>query len=258
MYRKWPMPDTEVRKDVKFIFVLSLARSGSTVFAEMLNTLPSSVVLHEKGEGQWLIRGMCERGKWNKGKKMNYDSIKKVWSKRVSLIEKLSGNKVKFVIEKSPPNIMRVEEIRKNFENISFLSLNRNPIAYCSSSFKNNYGYEYENDRKKIFEEIAKGWIERSRVLKKWIEKYDVKHTSYERLCKYTSKCISKIHDKYFCDEKVHRGNINRKVSEQEIVNMNKKQISNLKEDDFVSIKSVLSSHLSLLSFFGYEDIINN
>ena len=86
--------------NVKFIFIVTPPYSGSTVLAKILNTSPTSMMLHPRGEGQWLIPSMCTHDRWNPIKRIDWPLVKKTWYSRYNAINDLVGN-IRIIIVKT-------------------------------------------------------------------------------------------------------------------------------------------------------------
>ena len=72
-----------------------------------------------------------------------------------------SNRKIDFVIEKSPPNMMRIVELSTHFKRLSLIANNRNPYANCASILYRNFDAESFNlqERKEILLGLAGDWI---------------------------------------------------------------------------------------------------
>ena len=70
------------------------------------------MILQPRGEGQWLVSGLCEKDRWNPEKEVNYLSVKATWLNVYQQVSRLTKN-VDVVIEKSLPNMMRIEQLSR-------------------------------------------------------------------------------------------------------------------------------------------------
>jgi len=75
----WPIPNYKNNNEPHFLFIITPPYSGSTALAKFLNTSKQISLFGLKGEGQWLIPGLCEKNRWEKDKYINYSSVKAVW-----------------------------------------------------------------------------------------------------------------------------------------------------------------------------------
>ena len=121
---RWPKPDFRPNDEPQFIFWLTFRNSGSTAIAQLLSTNPLVALLNKRGEGQWLVPGMCEHDRWDEAKPVDFDSVKAVWLNRYQQIKaRRTDREIKYILEKSPPNIMRIR---------SLIGLFRKTIAVAS------------------------------------------------------------------------------------------------------------------------------
>ena len=64
-FDKWPVPEHGIKEEPFFLFIITPPRSGSTALAQILNSAQETTFLNKRGEGQWLIPGLCEADRWN-------------------------------------------------------------------------------------------------------------------------------------------------------------------------------------------------
>jgi hypothetical protein len=246
----------ESTNEPRFLFILTPPFSGSTLLAKILNTSKNTMLLHEKGEGQWLIPQMCEPDRWKPEKKIDWKVVKLVWLNQYKRVFS-QENHTALIVEKSPPNIVRAEQIFKHFNNAVFMAFNRNPYANCSSILHRNYVVEKLSKEKRIaiLENLARLWIFRSRHIRSFIEVHNIYYFTYEAFCEQPIKCINGLIE--ICPElKDVNVNAHVKVKDykaQGIVNQNPRQIEWLDQDEIAVISSVLSAEEALLKFFGYS-----
>jgi len=199
---------------------------------------------------------MCEADRWDREKKIVWQSVRSVWLKRVGLIRALVQD-IEVIIEKSPPNLVRMDQLTEVFPNHSVTAYNRDPYANCSSIL---YRYraprnDSEEARVKIVSEIAAQWLSRSGWIKRWIEKWQLTHFTYEQFCADPAACVSKVAVSIPALRTVD-SNRSVKVKDhgrQGIVDFNAEQISRLSDREVDAISGVLAKDLELVSFFGYE-----
>jgi len=254
--RKWPCPNYNIEKEPHFLFIITPSYSGSTALAQILNSSNSTTFLHENGEGQWLIPGMCETDRWDREKTINWESVRSIWLKRIELIKALDRN-VELVIEKSPPNLVRIDKLIKVFPNHSLMAFNRNPYANCSSILYRHHDpkNKREKERIKIVSRIADKWLFRSGWIKKWIDEWDLTYFTYEQFCTEPEACVSKLAVNLSALQTVDV-NTNIKVKDykiQAIANFNAEQISKLSQKEVDAISNVLTKDPKLVSFFDYD-----
>ncbi|MEO1079762.1 MAG: sulfotransferase [Pseudomonadota bacterium] len=250
------MPDIDIPlQEPVFLIVLSPPYSGSTALAQLLNTGHHSMLLHRKGEGQWLVPGMCQADRWDHRKPVLWDSVRAVWLAKIREVEELTG-RVDVVIEKSPPNLVRVKELLKTFPNHQIVTFVRDPFANCSSIFFRHYVKENSSvkDRIATLQHLARGWLDRSRLIERWREQRNSVHFSYEDLCSDPSTQVQAIVDKVPRLDGIDIGSplSVKGYRAQPLTNHNARQIGLLCEEELDGIAQVLRKHESMLERLGY------
>lgn len=253
---KWPILPYKEDIQPHFLFILTLPYSGSTALTHIINTSPRTTILHEKGEGQWIIPGLCEVDRWDKNKHIELESIKSVWLNKYQKISKTT-QPIDVVVEKSPPNMMRIEKLILIFKNYSFIANNRNPYAVCASMLYRNYKSELKSQNSRIvsLEHLAHSWISRSYRLKELIIKFDIPLLTYEQFCNNPYLIKSKLQLPKGVAESINpKAKVKVKDYEcQTIINQNKRQILNLTNKDKEILSSIFCTHKNLLNFFNYK-----
>ena len=257
---RWPLPAYQENNEPHFLFIITPPFSGSTALSELINTSHRTMLLQERGEGQWLIPGLCENDRWASEKEIEYQSIKAVWLHTFQKIQRLTQN-IDVVIEKSPPNLVRIEKIANQFSNYSFLANNRNPYANCASILYRNHDAENLDSKQRIeiLSNLIKKWLSRSEELKNLIIKHNIPLLTYEDFCEKPSNILNKLNLPNGVKETINP-NAEIKVKDykiQKISNQNKRQISKLTTIEISHISSILKDHRKVLEFFGYYDGIN-
>ncbi len=256
---KWPLPqydDTKV--EPHFIFIVAPPYSGSTALAKILNSSWRTMLLQNKGEGQWLIPGLCEHDRWNPNKEVNYKSVKAVWLQKYQN-EKKTNSKIDVVIEKSPPNMMRIEKLSAQFKYFSMIANNRNPYANCASILYRNHDAEkigYE-ERSNLLKQLVKGWVLRSIRIKEIVNELQIPLITYEVFCRNPHSLLGVLQKPNGIAESINP-NCEVKIKDykvQGILNMNDRQISNLKDREIDVVSKILSRNKDLMDFFNYTII---
>ncbi len=254
--QRWPMPQYQADDEPHFLFIITPPFTGSTALAKFINTSCRTMFLEKNGEGHWLIPGMCGLDRMNPKMAVNYNSVKAVWMHRYQSVNRLVGT-IDVVIEKSPPNIVRMEKISSLFKNSSFLANNRDPYATCSSILYRQYLEKtHSRDvRNAALREIASLWIERGARVRDLVEKFDIPMTTYERFCESPLAVVRTLGLPERVKESIDmEANFRVKdYPQQGIQNQNARQLDRLDSDDIKTIGSVLREHTGLLDYFGYE-----
>lgn len=253
---RWPVPSFSIDSEPHFLFIITPPFSGSTALAKVINTSVRTMLLSSSGEGQWRVPGLCEDDRWDDSKEVEYTSVRAVWL-RIFEKEKRVNPKVDVVIEKSPPNMMRIDDLAHKFQDHSFLANNRNPYANCSSIFFRNHKPQkmIMSDRRETIERLAKGWVMRSHKIMEIVKRKNIPMVTYEDFCESPSSIISNLDLPEGVSDTI---DVNARVQvkdykEQVLSNQNKKQISRLSAVELSYISDVLKSERELLEFFNYE-----
>jgi hypothetical protein len=254
---EWPRPSHKLALDrePKFVFIFTPPYSGSTALAKVLNSAWSSMALTSDCEGQWLVPGLCKSDRWDPGKWVDWESVRLTWLSKVRMVEELTG-KARIVIEKSPPNLVRHNELLATFPNHEIIVFNRNPFANCSSILYRNYPAEdmSDNDRLEILENLAKKWINRSSYAMKVSSLHSSLTITYEQFCADSSGIVKMLIDRIPSLQGIDP-DLEIRVKDypaQKITNFNNVQISKLTPREIEMIGIVLSKHEALLNQFQY------
>ena len=242
--------------NVKFIFIVTPPYSGSTVLAKILNTSPTSMMLNPRGEGQWLIPSMCTNDRWNPIKSIDWPLVKKTWYSQYKAINDLVGN-IRIIIEKSPPNLVRFDQLINHFPNSISFAFMRNPYAYCSSLLHRHYSPSNlsAEDRSAVIRDTAADWLFRAKKVKESIDKFKLISFTYENFCASPQKYMDLILSRCPELEKINcEGTIQVKdYPVQKVINQNPRQIKLLMNTDIDLISAIISYESDLVQCFGYN-----
>ncbi|WP_323269556.1 sulfotransferase [Synechococcus sp. CCY9201] len=253
---RWPSPKFDNNDQPHFLFIITPPYSGSTALAEIINTSHRTMILQPTGEGQWLLPGLCENDRWNPEKDVNYLSVKATWLNAYQQVRRLTQN-VDVVIEKSPPNMMRMKQLSSQFRDHSFLANNRDPYANCASRLYRNHDADNlsSDKRKEVLSSIAEDWIMRSYKIKELISTLNAPLLTYEDFCRNPSSVINMLNTPKGVSESIDP-DANVKVKDydsQPVSNQNERQISKLVNGEIEHISELLKSNTELLEYFGYQ-----
>lgn len=253
--KNWPRPHVKTDQEPHFLFVITTPYSGSTAFSKIINSCEGSTFLHRTGEGQWLVPGMRD-DRWNPDKKIDWQSVRAVWLNRFEETRELV-QKLDFVLEKSPPNMVRVDGLIDTFPNHTLMSFTRSPFAVCSSMLHHREGIakKSERQRMRILRTLARLWLDRAVWVRKWAEKDDVISTTYERFCADPSEVVGKLAERI---PAVSAIDVDQAIKikdyqEQKLENQNPRQIGYLSEREISAISEVLIEDRQLVAYFGYD-----
>ncbi len=254
--KKWPLSKFDENDQPHFLFIITPSNSGSTALLELLNSSHGTMILQERGEGQWLVPGLCEKDRWNPEKKVDYLSVKSVWLSKYQKVKRLVQN-VDVVIEKSPPNMMRIEQISSLFRDCSFIANNRDPYANCVSRLYRSHDADNlsADSRKEILAHLTNDWIKRSLKIQELISRLNIPLLTYEEFCHNPSSVLNILNLPNGVSQTIDP-NVSVKIKDyrvQPITNQNERQISNLKEEEIEYISHLLMPSNNLLEFFDYQ-----
>lgn len=256
MSKEWPLPKYDQNVEPHFLFLITPPNSGSTAMANILNTSHRTMILRPNGEGQGLVPGLFEKDRWDEKKFVNYDSVKAVWLRKYQDVRALVQN-IDVVIEKSPPNMMRIEKLASSFQSYSLLANIRDPYATCASILCRYNDVEKltrENRLEKI-RRIIGNWVLRIRIIQRLVLSKDVPLVTYEIFCDDPQSLIDKLKLPEGVAETM-KINAEVKIKDydmQKISNQNQRQIAKLERHEIEFLTSSLSKEEELISFFGYE-----
>jgi len=114
-----------------YLFVLCPPYSGSTLLWKLLST--SANVSALPGEGQFLpeLKSVMREKPWVDDHVLPWTEIKRVWESYWDMTKPV-------LLEKSPPNIIRTQEILAHFQPVKFVVMVRNPYAQGEGLMRRN------------------------------------------------------------------------------------------------------------------------
>ena len=253
---RWPSPEFDENDQPHFLFIITPPYSGSTALSELINTSYRTMILQPSGEGQWLVPGLCEKDRWDSKKEVNYQSVKATWLSTYQRVNRLTKN-IDVVIEKSPPNMMRMEQISSQFRDFSFIVNNRDPYAYCASILYRHHDADNlsPGKRKDILDSHSQRWIIRGQQIKELIARLNAPLLTYERFCMNPSLVLDVLNTPKGVSESINT-NATVQVKDYEsqpISNQNERQISKLNDEEIEHVSESLKSSSELLEYFGYK-----
>jgi hypothetical protein len=252
----WPRPEYDTDNEPLFIFIVTPPYSGSTALCKLLNTSHRSMLLDPRGEGQWLVPGLSNSQRWQAELAVDYESVRAVWLNKFQSVQALTQT-IDVVIEKSPPNMVRMEQLSSQFKSCSFLANNRDPYANCASIlYRHHDADNLDTDRRiSIVQKLAADWQFRSEYIRKLVEKKSIPLVTYETFCDDPASVISALD----IAENL-KASINpvaevqvKDYGQQPVFNQNERQISSISRQEIAAISSVLVKDRHLMDFFGYE-----
>lgn len=251
----WPIPPFDDAPKPHLLFLLTLPYSGSTAIAKLLESSDAITGLNHNCEGQWLIPGLCRTDRWDPALPVVPESIRAVWMNTFQLRRRQKPH-ARIVIEKSPPNMMRVDLLVELFGEASLLVNNRDPHAQCSSAFHRG------NDPAKLdaaardaaMAQLADLWLARSRRLMDLVETARLPRLSYEAFCADPSRLIEAfgLPGLGVTDVDPSASVRVKDYPARQVADQNTAQVARLTTRDVDVLNTHLSAEPELLDYFGY------
>ncbi|WP_211856486.1 MULTISPECIES: sulfotransferase [Pseudoalteromonas] len=252
----WPMAEYTKGHEPHFLFIITPPYSGSTALAEILNTSNKTMLLHESGEGQWLVPGLCEDDRWNSNKVIDYASVKSVWLNQYQKT-KAQNPSVKVVVEKSPSNMVRIKTLASQFDSCSFLANNRDPYANCASTLYRHHEADElsQNERLEILSVMAAAWLKRSMTILELVTSLNIPLVTYENFCEdpiILSRVLELPEGVAESIDPYAKVQVKDYMTNQ-IVNKNDIQINRLSSAEISHLSSIFDCYSFLLEHFNYK-----
>jgi hypothetical protein len=232
-----------------YLFILCPPFSGSTVLWKLVST--SKAVSSLPGEGQFLpeVKEIMRKDPWNPRRDLPWEMIKKVWRDYWDLDKP-------WLVEKSPPNLIRAKDIVKHFEPLHFLVMVRNPYAHCASLIRRN---GWDATRAAEFSaRCLRFQADNAETLDNSL-RFTYEHfvTDPQAIARDIQAALPHIGElKWDATFRVHSSlsPAGELVSEQKIINHNEKSIVGLSHLAMQQISAVLRQHSDSIRYWGYED----
>lgn len=252
----WPLPAFDAQDQPHFLFMITPPFSGSTAIAELLCSSPAIGMLQERAEGQWLVPGLCADARWDPALPVNYASVQAVWLHRWQQLH-AERPQLQVVVEKSPPNMVRLEHLLAQFRKTSLLANNRDPYANCASIlYRMHAGAGLEREaRRQQLKVLAQHWLLRSARIRELVVRLGIPLLTYEQFCDAPATLLPKLDLPTGVAESidVHAQVRVKDYPLQGIANQNRRQIDLLDEAELAAISEVLQPQEELLDYFSYE-----
>tara|TARA_B100001057_G_scaffold179113_1_gene179881 strand:+ start:10909 stop:11718 length:810 start_codon:yes stop_codon:yes gene_type:complete len=237
------------KKNHKFLFILSPPYSGSTLLTQIISTSKKISCNNYIAtmEGQLLpeLRNhMFNKERWDKKNIYDWYKIKSVWMKYWDQSKPI-------LMDKTTTNIMRFDDIKKEFDSTYAICLVRNPYAVIEGIMRRN---------SKPIEFAIEFCIKTLKYQKCNIENNkNLTCITYSELCdnkdqvnKKIKTILPEINDLDF--NKIFSAH-NFKNKNLKITNLNNEKISKLKKTEISIINKTFSKEKELLDFFNFQII---
>jgi len=272
--RSWSPESSDPNTPEKYLFIICMNNSGSTLLERVLKDCPNVVGFLAPGGPDQQVNGqrfvtdlMPTPGKmevrcrriWIEqadvlGDEKRYDwpAIKKRWRREWARNPKFRTANPRIFLEKSPANVLRATMLQKHFPNASFILMQRNPYAVAEGIRR----------RTKIpLGRAVQHWIRCARQqMHNETTLHSVLRLSYEDLSRRPEYCRDKLLE--FMPQ-LGEIDLQREVSVQSIegkvrrpiTNYNEQQIARLTAEDIAEINRDLSRIPEVMTHFGYAVI---
>ena len=236
------------KKENQYLFILSPPFCGSTLLTEILSTSKNVSCNNNIGlrEGQHLPGAhnlLFTEDRWDPNKEIDWNRIKKIWSKYWDRSKSI-------LLEKSPPNICRANNIDKVFNNSKYICLIRDPYAQIQSNIR-----RYNTDIKVASEKYI-SYLKFQKNNIQTLEKTLI--ISYEELADNPSKAKEKIStflpllEDININLKFNAHNMHQK-KQMGITNLNQESIMALSKGQINNINTILNKEQELIKYFKYN-----
>lgn len=229
-----------------YIFILCPPYSGSTVLWKLVATASSVSSLPSEGQFIPEVMEQMRQNPWDYQVKLPWERIKNVWDSKWDLSKP-------FLIEKSPPNLIRSKEIEEHFQPVHFIIMVRNPYAHCEGLIRRN-GWD-ANTAAEFSAARLQDQVENAKRLSGAVR------FTYESLVATPFEVVRKIEtaipqlgkldtNAQFVTQAIDG------VRKRGLVDFNEQKIENLSASQIETINRVLSKIPDVMKFWGYEPII--
>ncbi len=249
---------------LRWLFVATLPNSGSTALAQLLLSASAASFLERTGEGQWLVPQLRDPNvRWNPRARVSYSAIRACW---MDAIRRRAGDAC-LVIEKSPPNLVRMREILATFDDmpVSLIRLWRDPYAVCSS-WASRYGpqriardwgeptADMAADSDEFFRALGDLCGRRAAMLAQ-LSDLSVVDVSYEVLTTDPGETIRQLQqaEPLLADMRSDASLAVKDYAPQPLQNMNAGQIARLSPSQISAITAGLLPFADQIATMGYE-----
>lgn len=265
LLQAWSRFDESLRYDpnLEWLLILTMPNSGSTALGKLLMTAKAAVALTEGCEGHWLVPSMSySRNRWDE----NYiPSMERVRARWMWKLWQTANGSPRLVIEKSPPNMLRIDELRAALSPMKShtVILVRDPYAVCES-WHRRYGKKrlakspipelaQVDDEMEYFKILGEYWARRWTCLAKQ-ERDALCVVRYEDLVADPDNVVARLASKIplLSDVATEALVAVKDYEPQTLRNMNDQQIAALSKDQIAAISSGLKGATNAIISLGY------
>lgn len=230
----------------EYIFLLCMNNAGTTVMSQYLaSQIDAYLPPFGNNEGQTApaVREMMRRRPWSEGTKFDWAFIKAEWDKL-----RIESGKTTF-IEASPPNIMRLGQIRSHFDaHSTYVFSISNPYVQIASCA---YNYLEPPLTRRSLRKTAEKWLEKAeKMITNMSENPDIPLVKYEDFCTDPT-AFNRALNLPVQDDVEISGKRNTRITE--IKDQTYKNVAFFDESEINLISSALAERADVVEHFGYE-----
>lgn len=229
-----------------YLFVLCPPYSGSTLLWKLLST--SANVSALPAEGQFLpeLESLMREKPWDPAHTLPWPEIKRVWESYWNMDRPV-------LLEKSPPNLIRTQDILAHFHPVRFVVMVRNPYAQSEGLMRRN---NWPVKRAANFSMMCL-----RTQLKNTRELDDTLVLTYESLvanpaqaCRQLTEFMPELADMdHAASFEVHSidGTLKRPITD-----LNTKKIAALPPDTLAAMNDIFMHHRDTIEAWGYDLLV--
>lgn len=228
-----------------YIFILSTPFSGSTILWQLIGSSPHVSSLPIEGQHIEPVRPIMRGRHWDATYEMPWTQIRAEW-------EKVWDTNKAFLLEKSPPNLLRAPAIEQHFDPSYFVAMIRNPYAFCE-------GVSRRQDNPMDVVGAAEFWIQCARAQARNRDELErILFFTYEEFAEDPVATRDRILD-FIPNLKtldIEEPSDHSFMGHEPIIrNLNSIQIRRLTRSHIRAINQVLRRRPDLMEAFGYQFI---
>lgn len=225
-----------------YVFVLCPPYCGSTVLWKLIATSERASALPDEGQFLPEVRDAMRDRPWDASRRMPWPEIKAAW-------HRYWDDSKPYLLEKSPPHLIRTAEIREHFDPVRFVVMVRDPYAHVHGLMTRNrwsaaeaarfavrclqaqrHNLEHDPDALRLtYEEL----VDRPEAAARRIEAFLPELGALDARARFRTPTL--------------RGPV-----ERPLVNLNRQKVGLLTRRDVRAINAELEPHRELLAYWGY------
>jgi len=215
--------------------------------------------IHINYEGQWLIPGLSTEDRWWPNKFVAWESVQCVW-RAAALQASASDHRTRWILEKSPSNIVRAEKLLEIFPNSRAVVSTRSPLpTVISQAARYDHPLYQGVSREDILRYLTHLWITMAEHLDHITKNHPADTLTYEQFCSEPHSLFRAFQLEHCAPVSGEKITVNVKGrGDQEIQNQNDRQIASASTTDRRIICDELRKRSDMLRRFGYEEILDH